>query len=37
MRVVETNGLDFEASGQLELPTVDAVRRLSKTNMNNAS
>jgi hypothetical protein len=23
----------FEASGRLELPTVDAVRRLSKTNM----
>jgi hypothetical protein len=27
----------FEASGRLELPTVDAVRRLSKTNMNDAS
>ena len=27
----------FEGSGRLELPTVDAVRRLSKTNMNDAS
>jgi colicin import membrane protein len=27
----------FEAAGRLELPTVDAVRRLSKTNMNDAS
>ena len=27
----------FEQSGRLELPTVDAVRRLSKTNMNDAS
>jgi hypothetical protein len=27
----------FETSGRLELPTVDAVRRLSKTNMNDAS
>jgi colicin import membrane protein len=27
----------FGASGRLELPTVDAVRRLSKTNMNDAS
>ena len=27
----------FEQSGRVELPTVDAVRRLSKTNMNDAS
>jgi colicin import membrane protein len=27
----------FDASGRLELPTVDAVRRLSKSNMNDAS
>ena len=27
----------FEQSGRQELPTVDAVRRLSKTNMNDAS
>ena len=27
----------FDQSGRLELPTVDAVRRLSKTNMNDAS
>jgi hypothetical protein len=27
----------FETSGRLELPTVDTVRRLSKTNMNDAS
>jgi hypothetical protein len=27
----------FEASGRLELPTVDGVHRLSKTNTNDAS
>ena len=36
-RILAAAGQLFEQSGRLELPTVDAVRRLSKTNMNDAS
>ena len=36
-RIVNAAQQLFEASGRLELPTVDAVRRSSKTNMNDAS
>ena len=36
-RILAAAGQLFEQSGRKELPTVDAVRKLSKTSMNDAS